>query len=239
MTINVHDYLAMCQRAAKCAYVYVAKCVAKCKHRGITGPRIIMALVATGFFLSVAVASQMGTASIGLLKVTSQSFAHGGSIPDKFTDTEHGNNVSPPISWTRGPWGTRAYALVCIDPDALTKGRVHWVVYNIPKDVTELSEGAGKMGSLEVIGVPGARHGYNSWRRLGWKGPQEDAPGVKCHYKFKLYALNLPLMFKDKNVELEAFMRELKAAKKDGRVVAKGKLLGTYYYSRPTWRRFW
>ena len=55
-----------------------------------------------------------------------------------------GKNQSPALKWTAGPKGTKSYAITMYDPDAPTgSGWWHWVVYNIPANVTELVANAG------------------------------------------------------------------------------------------------
>ncbi|HEY8543804.1 MAG TPA: YbhB/YbcL family Raf kinase inhibitor-like protein, partial [Acidimicrobiales bacterium] len=79
------------------------------------------------------------------MTLSSPAFENGGPIPRRHT--AYGENISPPLRWTGAPEGTRSFALICHDPDAPLvtpaghHGYVHWVLYNIPGDVTELPEG--------------------------------------------------------------------------------------------------
>jgi hypothetical protein len=153
------------------------------------------------------------------ITLKSEAFAAGGAIPTRHTGD--GEDVSPALSWSGLPDGTRHLALVCDDPDAPSaKPWVHWVIYQIPADVTGLDEGVRTSERLES--PAGAAQGANSWGTIGYRGPAPPRGHGTHHYNFTLYALDSALSLKprlDKDELLSAI---------DAHVLAKGELVGTY-----------
>ena len=99
-----------------------------------------------------------------------------------------GGNVSPSLSWRNPPAGTKSFAVTVYDPDAPTgSGWWHWVVYNIPANVTQLPAAAGdpKRNSLPA----GAAQGNTDFGTPGYGGPCPP-PGKPHHYVFTVYALD-------------------------------------------------
>src|SRR4051794_32747386 len=69
------------------------------------------------------------------LSVNSPAFNSDGMIPVKYT--ADGENVSPPLTWSGGPSGTREFILIVQDPDAPGDfPYLHWFVYRIPATMT-------------------------------------------------------------------------------------------------------
>jgi len=50
------------------------------------------------------------------IELVSSAFQQRGNIPKNYTG--EGDDVSPPLSWSNVPKGTRSFALICHDPDA-------------------------------------------------------------------------------------------------------------------------
>ncbi len=148
------------------------------------------------------------------LTVTSGAFRQEGMIPSKYTCD--GADVSPPLSWSKPPAGTRSLALISDDPDAPGRTWVHWVVYNIPPGTTSLPEGVPR--NEKILGD--ALQGKNDFGRVGYGGP--CPPGGTHRYFFKLYALDAVLDLRSgatKNDVLSAM---------EGHVLAQGELMGKY-----------
>src|SRR2546428_11827145 len=94
--------------------------------------------------------------------LTSAAFKDGAPIPGKYTCD--GVDVSPPLTWSGAPAGTRSVALIADDPDAPGGTWVHWVLYNLPAEGSGLPENIAK---VESLGPGGARPGRDDFRRPG------------------------------------------------------------------------
>src|SRR5258706_8500215 len=113
------------------------------------------------------------TVAAAEFRLSSPDIAPGGTIANKFVYKGFGcsgENVSPSLSWTGAPAGTRSFALLVHDADAPTGGAGwwHWLVYNIPAGATKLAQGAGAAdGATLPAGSAQARTDFGS---PGWGG---------------------------------------------------------------------
>lgn len=149
------------------------------------------------------------------LTISSPSFANGGNIARKFTCD--GADLSPQLSWSEPPSGTKSFALLVDDPDAPVGNWNHWAIWNVPGTTRGLVEGIRKDSELS----DGSRQGQNDFRKTGYNGP--CPPQGKPHrYLFKLYALDSKMDLKPgaTNKDIEAGMK--------GHVLAQGEWMGKY-----------
>lgn len=147
------------------------------------------------------------------MKLKSPAFEEGESIPSKFTCD--GENISPELSWSNSPEGTKTFALIVEDPDAPDGIFVHWVVYNISSEVTNLSEG------ITPQKLPfGVKQGTNHFGDSDYGGP--CPPSGTHRYYFKLYALDNELTLRE-----GAGKRDLLKAI-EGHILAEAQLTGKY-----------
>ncbi|VVB87628.1 Phosphatidylethanolamine-binding protein [uncultured archaeon] len=144
----------------------------------------------------------------------STGFQEGGTIPSKYTCD--GKDVSPPLSWSL-PGGVTSFALIVDDPDAPGGVFTHWVLFDLPPNITVLPEGVPKTGRLDEGGI----QGKNDFGEIGYNGP--CPPAGKPHtYRFILYALDLELNLKpgaNKQQVLKAM---------EGHVLSKSEIDGKY-----------
>ena len=152
------------------------------------------------------------------LTLKSPSFSENGNIPSKYTC--EGQDISPPLTWSGVPAGTKSLALIVDDPDAPDPRApkmtwVHWVLYNLTPSSNGLPEGVSKNALPQ-----GTLEGTNDWKRTGYGGP---CPPIGQHrYFHKLYALDtvLPDLGTPTKAQLEKAMQ--------GHVLAQAELIGTY-----------
>jgi Raf kinase inhibitor-like YbhB/YbcL family protein len=148
------------------------------------------------------------------MKLTSRAFENEGEIPEKYS--KKAGNISPPLSWTGVPHGTRSLALIVDDPDAPSGVFVHWLVYGISPRTTELEEGASRTGKLPQ----GAGQGVNGFNEMGYGGPQP--PSGTHRYFFHLYALDT-----DSDVTTALSRQELDGLI-EGHILEEAQLMGRY-----------
>ncbi|MDY6143072.1 MAG: YbhB/YbcL family Raf kinase inhibitor-like protein [Arcanobacterium sp.] len=119
--------------------------------------------------------------------LTSDAFRDGDVIPAKYG--LENDDVSPQLSWSGFPAGTKSFAVTCFDPDAPTpSGYWHWTVLDIPPHITELPEGAGSSDSTLPEGAFHVRSDYGTLRYGGMNPPVGDQ---KHHYYFVVHALDV------------------------------------------------
>jgi Raf kinase inhibitor-like YbhB/YbcL family protein len=100
-----------------------------------------------------------------------------------------GGNRSPQLSWSGAPAGTRSFTLTCFDPDAPTgSGFWHWVLANIPPNVTQLAAGAGNPGGQVPAGAIHIRNDIGSREYVGPCPPLNDHPH---RYIFSIFAVGI------------------------------------------------
>ena len=126
----------------------------------------------------------------GLPKFTidSKSFENNRYIPSKYS--YHNSNISPELHWKNFPKKTKSFAIIVDDPDAPVKTWIHWVIYNIPLNITSLKEHLRH----EKVFPNGITQGKSDFNNFGYDGPAP--PYGTHHYHFKIYALNAELNLK-------------------------------------------
>ena len=145
------------------------------------------------------------------LEIISPVFSPLEAIPQRYTS--EGENVSPPLQWSKIPPETKQLALICHDPDApLPFGFTHWTVYNIPPNVDEIAQSGGNKFT----------EGVNTTGSNGYTGPAPPEGHGVHHYYFWLYALNQTLDLKP-----GLSREELLDAIADS-VTAQARLVGIY-----------
>jgi Raf kinase inhibitor-like YbhB/YbcL family protein len=143
----------------------------------------------------------------------------GKPMPQTYAAT--GKDISPKLSWSAGPAGTKSYVLLVEDPDGGgTTPIVHWLAYNIPPEIHALTH------SMRNIGDPaaplGMLQGWNDHGSVGYSGARPPVGGAAQHYVFQIFALDTALRLKK-----DAYRDQVLKAMR-GHVLAKGEFTTTY-----------
>lgn len=115
------------------------------------------------------------------MRLTSLAFADNLPIPSKYTCI--GANISPPFEFIDVPESTVTLVLIFEDADS-SNNRIHWLVYNIPGDVTHFDEGKIPEGSREGVSENDSQH---------YDGPCPKYLHGVHRFKFTLFALDIAL----------------------------------------------
>lgn len=169
-----------------------------------------LVLLAFAFLLFGCFQQESG-GQVGEIRLSSPAFQENGAVPAEYTCD--GVNVNPPLEISGVPNGTVSLALIAEDVDAPINAFDHWVMWNIPPNVTQI----GRNSTPE-----GAALGGNGFGKTSYSGPCPP-PNQAHRYVFRLYAL-------DSRMDLvppgSAKPRLVSAMQ--GHILAQTQLTGTY-----------
>lgn len=169
-----------------------------------------------GFLLPAIFSIGLAAAGGKVMKVESSAFREGEVIPVKYTCD--GADLSPPLSWSDIPEGTKSFVIIADDPDAPIGTFTHWVIYDIPAKVRSLEEGVPK---TERVGD--AKQGLNDFGYVGYGGPCPPKGHGYHRYFFKVYALDV----RSVGLPPKATRREVEKRIR-GHILGEGSLMGRY-----------
>jgi hypothetical protein len=150
------------------------------------------------------------------MQLNSSAFIEGSTIPQRYTGD--GENISPPLSWSGSPSGTKSFALICDDPDAPGKTWSHWAMYDIPPERLALGQHVPRCDATS-----GPYQARNDFHRPGYDGPCPPRGHGAHRYRFRLFALSVDHLKLDAPCSCAAVV---KAAEKHKLAVAQ--LTGLY-----------
>jgi len=179
-----------------------------------------------GWILAAALAAMFGSheaLAAGAFTLTSSGFKDGERLPQKFAGSNKSNpncvgeNVSPDLTISNPPEGTKSFALLMLDPEGRPPGGVsHFVAYGIAASVTSFAEGEMSKPGEKFVG------GIGTNKQSIYLGPCTPA-GAPHHYIFTLIATDL-----DPKELKEGLTREELVKALDGHAKGATGLVGTF-----------
>ena len=161
------------------------------------------------------------------MTLTSPDIKEGGTIANEqvfkgFGCT--GGNISPALSWSGAPSGTKSFAVTMYDPDAPTgSGWWHWVVFNIPADTKSLPKDAGDV--KKKLMPAGAIQSRTDFGSDGYGGPCPPSGDKPHHYHITVFAVDVDKLPDAKSDSVSA---ALVGFDLHFHTLAKGTLTGLY-----------
>lgn len=143
------------------------------------------------------------------MKIASTAFEHNQTIPAQYTCD--GQNVNPPLLFSDVPKEAKSLVLIVDDPDAPAKTWVHWTVFNIGPQVSDVKENSVPTGGTEAM---------TDFGKPGYGGP--CPPSGVHRYFFKLYALDSLL-----NLTALSTKQDIEKAM-DGHILDTTEIIGLY-----------
>ena len=150
------------------------------------------------------------------MRIESPAFKNEDMIPVKYTCD--GDDVSPALRWFEPPPNVKSFVLIVEDPDAPMGTFIHWILYNIPPNLSELPENVPKKPEVQGIGM----QGVNDFGRVGYGGPCPPRTHPPHRYYFRLYALDIM-----PNLKPSAGINEVRRVM-NGHIIAEAYVMGRY-----------
>ena len=127
-----------------------------------------------------------GTATAtGSTRFGTPAFADGATIPSEYTCA--GADRSPRLNVGGAPGEAQSLAVVVDDPDAPSGVFTHWLLWDVPPEVTTIPEDVPTTETVEDLG--GAKQGENDFGEVGYRGPCPPKGSDPHTYRFTLYVL--------------------------------------------------
>jgi Raf kinase inhibitor-like YbhB/YbcL family protein len=140
------------------------------------------------------------------MKLSSHDFKNNEMLDKKFS--YRADNISPHLKWEDIPVNTKSFAISCNDPDAPVGDWIHWLVCDIPMNISKIPQG-GPIPGTEI---------KNDYGQIGYGGP---APPSGTHrYFFKVYALDTDKL---EGVNRSNFMEKVKE-----HTIESAEIIGLY-----------
>jgi Raf kinase inhibitor-like YbhB/YbcL family protein len=155
-----------------------------------------------------------------MIAVHSSAFSEGQLLPIRFAGARvGGSDISPPLSWSAVPAGTRSLAVTCVDHHPVAREYLHWVVVDLPSDLPFLAEGASGSPMLP----PQARELAGTSGQPRYHGAAPPGGSGSHPYEFTVYALDVDRLDVTGDAPLPGFLAAI-----EGHVLDSGSVTGTF-----------